>query len=387
MKHYTIFSMALAAITLTSCFKDEAPNAECDITKAWVHTDNIADMFFQATDTAVNVFYDKNEINFTVRRHADITALAPQFEITEGATISPANGSVQDFSKGPVIYTVTSEDKQWSRKYAVSFKPTVVTMPSTINFEFENAKLLNEGSKKPNYYKWYETQPDGSELEYWASANAGFAIVMKNTLPENYPSASVDGYNGKCLKLTTCSTGYWGLNAGRPLAAGNFYIGEFDVTLALTNTLHTTHMGRPFAKKPIKVTGMYKYKAGDVFWKYVNKITEEHPEIKDRAAIYAVFYRNHDEQGNEVMLFGDDSKTNPNIVALAEVENIPETDTWSPFKMTFKYSTDIDLDELQAQGYSLTIVFTSSTDGAYYEGAPGSTLYIDSVKLECEEEQ
>ena len=387
MRRYSIILIALAAVTLSSCFKDEAPNAECDITKAWVHTDNMQDMFYQATDTAVNVLYDKNEITFTVRRNADITALAPQFEITEGATISPANGSVHDFSKGPVVYTVTSEDKQWSRQYTVAFKPTVVTMPSTIIFEFENARLVNDDSKKSNYYKWYETQPDGSELEYWASANAGFALSTQSAKPEDFPSASVNGYNGKCIKLTTCSTGAWGQLVRRPLAAGNFFIGEFDVYFALTNTLHTTRMGRPFAKKPIKVTGMYKYKAGDVFWKFVNHKIEEHPEIKDRAAIYAVFYRNHDAQGNEVMLFGEDSKTNSNIVALAEVENIPETDAWSPFEMTFKYSTDIDLDELQNQGYSLTIVFCSSTDGAYYEGAPGSTLYIDSVKLECEEEQ
>ena len=132
---------------------------------------------------------------------------------------------------------------------------------------------------------------------------------------------------------------------------------------------------------------MYKYKAGDVFWKYVNSKIEKHPEIKDRAAIYAVFYRNHDAQGNKVMLYGEDSKTNPNIVAIAEVDEIPETDTWTPFEMTFKYLTDINMEELENQGYNLTIVFTSSTDGAYYEGAPGSTICIDSVQLTCESEE
>ena len=381
----TIF--ALVITTLASCFKDEAPNAECDITKAWIHADNPAEMFFQPTDTAINVLYDKNEITFTVRRNADITALAPRFEITEGATISPENGSVHDFSKGPVVYTVTSEDKQWNRKYTVSFKPTTVIQSSTVLFDFENASVYNDEKKKVGYYKWYETQPDGTKLEYWSNANAGYALSKSSATPEEFPSVSVDGYEGRCVKLTTCSTGSWGELVRRPLAAGNFFIGEFDVSLALTNTLHTTRMGRPFAKKPLKVTGMYKYKAGDVFWSYVNYKLEKHPEIKDRAAIYASFYRNHDAQGNEVMLYGEDSKTNPNIVAIAEVADIPETDTWTPFEMTFTYSTDIDMDELERQGYSLTIVFTSSTQGAYYEGAPGSTLYIDNVRLECEEEK
>ena len=96
-----------------------------------------------------------------------------------------------------------------------------------------------------------------------------------------------------------------------------------------------------------------------------------------------MLYRNRDAQGNEVMLFGEDYKTNPNIVALAEMKEIPETDTWTPFEITFEYYKEIDPDILLRQGYSLTVVFTSSTDGAYYEGAPGSTLYIDDVDIEC----
>ena len=387
MKTIRLTIIALVITTLTSCFKDEAPNAECDITKAWIHTNNPAEMFFQPTDTAINVFYNKTDITFTVRRKADITALAPQFEITQGATISPANGSVHDFSKGPVVYTVTSEDKQWSRQYTVSFKLTVQIVSDTISFEFEQAEVYNDTKTEATYYKWYETQADGTLLEYWSNANAGYALSKLSAAPEEYPSVSVDGYNGRSLKLTTCSTGKWGEVARRPLAAGNFFIGEFDVSQALFNTLHTTLMGRPFAKKPLKVSGMYKYKAGDVFWKYVNSKIEKHPEIKDRAAIYAVFYRNHDAQGNKVMLYGEDSKTNPNIVAIAEVDEIPETDTWTPFEMTFKYLTDINKEELENQGYNLTIVFTSSTDGAYYEGAPGSTIYIDSVQLICESEE
>ena len=388
MRIRQLLLFGLAALSLTSCFKDEAPNAECDITKAWVHIDNPDEFFYQLSDSAINVMYDRTDISFTVRRKADVSRLAPCFEITPGATITPANGSVQDFTNGPVIYTVTSEDKQWSRQYAVSFKPTVVTIPSVIPFDFEDARVFDDTNKKATYYKWYETNEDGSEIEYWANANAGFAIARRKSLPEEYPSVSTEGYDGLCVKLTTRSTEEWGIALGLPIAAGNFFIGEFDVSKALPpTTLLTTRMGRPFAKKPIKVSGLYKYKAGDVFWKKVGNSIEEHPEIKDGAAIYAAFYKNHDKEGNEVMLNGNDSKTNENIIGFAEVSVIPETDEWTPFEMEFQYKGDIDLDELARQGYSLTIVFTSSTDGAYYEGAPGSTLYIDNVRLECEEEK
>ena len=132
---------------------------------------------------------------------------------------------------------------------------------------------------------------------------------------------------------------------------------------------------------------MYKYKAGDVYWDYVNYKKVERPDVKDEAVIYASFYRNHDDGGNPVMLYGDDSKTNPNIVAFPSVEKAAETAVWTPLEMTFTYFTDIDLDELERRGYSLTVVFSSSAAGDYYKGAPGSTLMIDNVRIICESEE
>ena len=85
----------MAALSLTSCFKDEAPNAECDITKAWVQLgeDEWQNMFFNISDTTKKVLYSDRNIYFTVRPEARLDSICPQFEITEGATISQANGS------------------------------------------------------------------------------------------------------------------------------------------------------------------------------------------------------------------------------------------------------------------------------------------------------
>lgn len=380
MKIVRKFALAVfVTMSFTSCFKDEAPNTECDITKAWLHVDNPTDMFLQYTDTAVNVMYDKSDIEFRVRRKTDLSALAPEFEITAGATISPANGSVQDFSKGAVIYTVTSEDGNWSRKYAVSFTPVTQIVDDMLDFDFETADLFTQG--KATYYKWYETDVDGSKKELWATPNAGFALSKSSAKPEEYPCAPVEGYDGKAVKLTTKSTGAWGEMVKRPIASGTLFFGEFDVSQALVNTLHCTRMGRPFGKLPVKITGMYKYKAGDVYQTFENKKVEMHPEIKDKPAIYAVFYRNHDAQGNKVMIYGEDAKTNPNIVGMAEMTTVSETDEWTPFEIVFNYTADIDLDELESLGYNLNILFTSSHNGDYFEGAVGSTLYIDKVRV------
>ena len=92
MRYHQLIVSAIFALALSSCFKDEAPNAECDIIEASLHVDNPTDIFYNPTDTLVRVLYTDDNISFSVRRKADLTALAPTFRITDGATISPASG-------------------------------------------------------------------------------------------------------------------------------------------------------------------------------------------------------------------------------------------------------------------------------------------------------
>ncbi len=109
-------------MALSACFKDEAPNAECDIEAAFVSVDHATDVFNNLSDTLVAVPSTSTDIVFAVKRKSQRTQFAPQFKLTPGATIVPANGSVHDFSNQPVVYTVTSEDKSYHRIYRVSFK-------------------------------------------------------------------------------------------------------------------------------------------------------------------------------------------------------------------------------------------------------------------------
>ena len=55
----------LLSISLTSCFKDEPENAECDIEQAYITTDDYKTMFFYASDAQVDVPSDDKEIHFT----------------------------------------------------------------------------------------------------------------------------------------------------------------------------------------------------------------------------------------------------------------------------------------------------------------------------------
>ncbi|MDO4496698.1 MAG: hypothetical protein Q4B58_02520 [Bacteroidales bacterium] len=99
------------AVALSSCFKPEEPNSECDILSVSVHVDNPKAVFFQETDTLIEPSSSSTYIEFNVRNKSSIGKMSPVFTLTPGATIYPENGSEQDFSEGPVYYTVTSEDQ------------------------------------------------------------------------------------------------------------------------------------------------------------------------------------------------------------------------------------------------------------------------------------
>lgn len=374
--------------TLSSCFKEEPLNAECDIEQAYIHADNkflLNLLFTNPSDTLVNVQSDQTNIEFTMRPFAALTKQAPIFRLTPGATISPESGSLQDFSKGPVTYTVTSEDKQWIRTYQVRIKKGQTTMPNEIEFEFEDA-YLSKG-----YYNWQENW-NGDILDIWATGNSGFNISNPSAKPEKYPTVMIeDGYKGKGVKLTTQRTSKLADKVHKPIASGNLFIGQFDATDALLgDAMKATKFGHPFSfsAKPAKLEGWYKYQAGEKFTDKNMKELNRH----DYGTIYAVLYENIDEKGNAVLLYGDNVQTSKQIVALALVGEthddngkvaIGNTPEWHHFSVDFEYKKAIDLIKLKNGGYSLSIVCSSSSDGANFLGAVGSTLWIDSFKLIC----
>lgn len=377
-------AMVCSSLALTSCFKDEPLNAECDIEQAYIHVDNPDAMFFSRNDTLRKVLYTENEIVFDVRKGSDLSALAPRFVITDGATISPADGSVQNFADGPVAYTVTSEDGQWSRTYNVKFNTVTRTVTDSLRYDFTDY-ALNEKSQQ--YYEWTETAEDGTKtLNFWSTGNGGFAICRGSYPPEDYPSVPLAGQGvdgGVAIKLTTSDTGPLGAIKNMRIAAGNMFIGKFDPQTALDpkKTMEATMFGRPTDVRPKTLCGYYKYKPGTKFQDVKGK------EVKgrvDEGSIYAVFYRNKDNEGNDIVLHGDNVLTSQQIVGKAVLEKVETTDEWTKFEVPFDYTEELDDDILAARGYSLAVVFSSSADGAKFEGAVGSTLMVSKVRVACD---
>ncbi len=368
-----------AIVSLTSCIKDEEANKECDILKAWVDGDEYKEYFTDENQMRREVSTGESEIVFTVRSLISLPKQLPlTLTITDNATVEPASGSMQDFTQGPVIYTVTSEDGQWKRQYKVLFQEA--DLP-TYTYGFENVAVSEKTASSSYYHEFYELDAQGQRRNIWASGNPGAALTISYSQPDAFPTYSIeDGYEGKGLCLQTISAGSLGAMMKKPIAAGNLFLGKFIVENVLFNTLKTTQFGIPIDKEPVRVTGYYKYRPGE---KFTDKDMTVIEGKTDEANIYAVFYRNKDEQGNEVYLYGDDVLSSPYIVKKAQVASLPATDEWTRFEMFFE-GEDADDEKVENREYNMTLVFSSSKDGAAFEGAIGSRLYVDEVEVSFE---
>lgn len=70
---------------------------------------------------------------------------------------------------------------------------------------------------------------------------------------------------------------------------------------------------------------------------------------------------------------------NDKIVAIASVENAGEKADWTTFNVSFKWKDGKSWNA--SNKYKLAIVCSSSEHGDEFSGAPGSTLYIDDLKV------
>lgn len=392
VKPFSLIAVVAFATTLTSCFKDEALNNECDIEKAWIQVDNPDAVFFQPSNAELpDIESTKTDLIFPdLRPNSDVTALPVYFKVTDGATITPENGSVQNFADGPVTYVVTSEDGQYNRTYRVFIKATDAgTTPdpgnpdkpeeqlSYVRYDFENYFLDPASSK---FYVWSDYE-NGSN---WATGNPGFKIAKGSAKPDQYPSTPLaEGYDGAGVKLVTSDTGPFGVVVNMRIAAGNLFTGVFDSKSATKAPLKATHFGEgsynQINYRPVTLAGYYQYTPGEVF---TDKAGKEVAGRIDQGDIYAVVFRNVDSEGKSFYLTGDNVLTSPQIVALARVPNVVKTEGgWQNFSVDFNYSGELDPTILANYGYSMAVVFTSSIEGAAFQGAVGSTLLIDKVSI------
>ena len=353
-------------MTLMSCIRDEAPNSEADIVSCTLSSDILK------RDPII----ENAKITITVNPEADLKHLAPEFELTPGATISPASGTALDFTS-PQYYTVTSEDKNWTKKYEV----ICIMSGSITDYHFENVKSYTNTLLKYSYDILFENDENGNWSMDWASGNAGFALTGSGSIDKtSFPTSSTtEGKEGKGLKLVTMSTGDFGKKVGMPIAAGNLFMGWFDVASAMIDPLKATKLGVPCSYVPLYLKGYFKYKAGDVYKDVDGNV---YKDVKDKWDVYVIFY----ETDDDVKIIDATTRfTNSHLVSIARLSDSDrvESSEWKEFYLPFVTiaGRTVDEEKLKAGKYNVAIVLSSSLDGDTFKGAVGSTLYIDELEL------
>jgi hypothetical protein len=361
MKNTTIAFILLSFFSLSGCIKPEAENMEADILEIKL-PDSVLISPPVISNTTVRAFVKLDKM--------DISSFAPEFVLTPGATISPQAGVPQDFSV-PVTYTVQSQDGNWRKQYRISLLQNTVSG----TFKFENWMLTPES----NYYTPFEIEFE-EQQNVWASGNSGFSLVAPEKKPEAYPTQrSAEAIEGQyAALLETKSTGSLGAIVGMPIAAGNLFLGSFDGSKSFTAPLEATVFGVPFNKKPLRFSGHYKYISGGPV-KDKNLVTVT-PQRLDECDIYAVIFKTTPEKP---YLNGSNVLTDPSVVAIASISDRSSTpgNGYRTFDVPFEYRTEIDPADLAGYAYKVSVIFSSSKNGAVFEGAVGSKLLIDDVKV------
>ena len=360
--------IGILTAVFSSCIKDEPLYREADI----------VDMVVE-DDAFLTRGISENSVQLVITDQADYTKIVPLITLSPGATVSPASGVPQDFSKGKTVnYRVTAED-------GVHYKDYTVTVIEKISLRHEFEDWTTAGSTTNPY-------PILEDL-LWANANSGvvMAMIIDSSIPKGiFPtSGTTDCVSGEYAARMETLKGASKKILGNtiPIFPGSIFRGSFSANMS--NPLKSLHLGVAHPKTngaPSLFTGFYKYTPGEVF---TDKEGNEIPGRIDEMSMYAVIFKipegtpeKEKYLDGETVLISDwvvgraEWKENDPSVTLKEASN-----GFTEFSIPFIYTEDLDFDE---NVYKLTIVCSSSKDGNEYMGAIGSILIVDNLEIICD---
>lgn len=224
-----LFLMTATVLGLASCKPAEELSAEAEITAFTFDTSVEANSIVTSQPVIQG-----NSITFTVSSDASdaqLAALIPTVTVSEDATVSPASGTAVDFSKGPVTYTVTAQDKVTTTTYTASASKDEPVQPEEPEFPVDE-QLAGE-------YKGH--------LDILLGG-----VPVGSDIPKNITVANVDG---KSISLTLEDFSFEGIELGTirvdscPLSLSDVpeydytFSGEQDLTLNEIGEQHITVEG------------------------------------------------------------------------------------------------------------------------------------------------
>lgn len=310
---------------------------------------------------------------------------ATSVKVSDYATVSPAVGEKQDFSK-PVPYTVKAEDGS-TRIYYV-----IVQRGGT-----SQAQLPNSG-----FDLWHTSDFGGNEFieigkdendKTWATGNEGAVIALGTD--SKLPTEPLEtGPSKFAAELTTADTGFFGSIAGKGVAAGNIFTGKFEIGNVID--AHPV-FGIPYTQMPVAFKIDYKYIPTEGLIDGKRKPVEG----EDAMDMYLILEKREDESVKRLGVgwyrsgeTQEEWKTQEVDIKYARNGQSPQgieehakyvlkyghdgdTSAGNPNKMPEATWGDIETE----RPTHILVVFTSSYLGDYFIGAPGSKLIVDNFEL------
>lgn len=274
--------------------------------------------------------------------------------ISNFAEIDPGADQVMDFSS-PVLYTVTAENGS-KASYTVLVETNIpeIQVP---NSGFNQWYITNTG---------YFQIGSGPDDTIWSTGNEGVVTLGDaNTIPHIVNNDTV-------AKLTTQKLGSLAQLVGQGIAAGSLFTGTFELNIA--NPPESPIFGTPFIGKPDSFSVMFRYIPGD----QLNNGRGEIISGKDSV---------------DIAVYLEDRSSSPRKrVATAWYRSDKPTPEWTRLTLPLFYGepSNPPYYEIPTRGIwgtgsetptHITVVFSSSARGAFFEGAPGSELMVNDFIL------
>jgi hypothetical protein len=309
----------------------------------------------QVGNTQIN--QETRTIAITVSAEAQLTSLkAMEISTSTFAKVNPAIGEAKDFTS-PVSYTVVAEDGS-DAEYTVTVKQEG-SEPQLDNASFDTWFTTPKGYQEPGL--------DANSI--WATGNAG-TVTLGNP---NVTPLVISGED-RAAKLVTLDLGGVAGLIGQRIAAGSMFTGKFQLDIA--NPLNSTKFGIPFTARPKKFSVKYAYSPG---LPYLSKNGQTLAK-KDSCDVY-VLLENRD--GAEVK----------RIASGWFRSGEEKIDQYYTITVDLVYGTlgaNVPAYQKPANGLygaanekvtHLTVVFSSSYNGALFEGGTNSTLVVNDFNL------
>ncbi|MBU8891421.1 MAG: PCMD domain-containing protein [Bacteroidales bacterium] len=346
MKYIFIFiSVLFFAI---GCSEDKSDQAE--IIDAYITDFSDNELDFQKTsieseDGKIFIFFnnDLRNITFPVSLNADI-------KVSSGAKMG-------SFLNGELIFS--NPDEVLSIEVIAEDGTSKVWSVFLVHKQLQNSDFENWFDNMGMNGKSYSEIGLTSVTSLWATANMGTSMYkVYGTKP------IIEGSN-TLVEITTGET------SRVDITAGTLFTGIFSLAGAIANPTdpeQATEFGTPFIFRPKSIKLKYKYQAGE---NYIQAT------LKDPTSIFGGFTTEDIPGEDECTIYAFlESRVDNVITELARAEFFSGTtdNTLAEINLNFNYTSN-------AEPTHISIVFSSSKDGAFWRGAVGSSLVIDDLEL------